>query len=76
MIRPVNIEFILPGSDIHLYLEAQLVSIRNRILHAKIVHIDIDSMTHLRRLIELNVGDDELLHRELEQLADLGQHSE
>ncbi len=28
-------------------------------------HIDIDSVTHLRRLIELNLGDPELLQREL-----------
>lgn len=33
-------------------------------------HIDLDSITHLRRLVELNLGDDELLHREL---AELGQ---
>ncbi len=30
--------------------------------------IDLDSMTHLRKLVELNLGDDELLHRELEAL--------
>lgn len=28
-------------------------------------HIDIDSITHLRRLIELNLGDETLLEREL-----------
>ena len=31
-------------------------------------HIDIDSVTHLRRLIELNLGDPELLERELSGL--------
>ncbi len=30
--------------------------------------MDIDSITELRRLIELNMGDDELLHRELHSL--------
>ncbi|THB69487.1 MAG: PilZ domain-containing protein [Gammaproteobacteria bacterium] len=30
--------------------------------------IDIDSMTHLRRLVELNMGSSELLDRELEEL--------
>ena len=34
----------------------------------------IDSATHLKRMIELNVGDEELLHRELEQL--LSEHLE
>lgn len=36
--------------------------------------IDLDSITHLRRLIELNIGNDDLLHRELEQLAELEEH--
>ena len=34
-------------------------------------HIDIDSMTNLRRLVELNLGDSELLGRELDALSDL-----
>ena len=31
--------------------------------------IDIDSVSLLRRLIELNLGNDEQLHRELSQLT-------
>lgn len=30
--------------------------------------MDIDSITHLRRLVELNLGNEELLERELEHL--------
>jgi hypothetical protein len=30
--------------------------------------MEIDSITHLRRLVELNLGDEALLERELEQL--------
>ena len=32
-------------------------------------HIDIDSITHLRRLVELNLGDGQLLERELAALG-------
>lgn len=32
-------------------------------------HIDLDSIAHLRRLVELNVGDPELLNRELSALG-------
>lgn len=32
-------------------------------------HIDIDSMAHLRRLLELNMGDEMLLRRELVELG-------
>lgn len=30
--------------------------------------IDLDSISHLRRLVELNLGDPELVHRELAEL--------
>ena len=32
-------------------------------------HIDIDSISHLRRLVELNVGDEKILNRELSSLV-------
>jgi hypothetical protein len=35
----------------------------------KCAHIDIDSMTHLKRLVELNLGDESLLQRELGALS-------
>jgi len=34
-----------------------------------VLTIDVDSMTHLRRLIELNLGDPTLLERELKALV-------
>ncbi|WP_439864012.1 PilZ domain-containing protein [Pseudomonas antarctica] len=34
-------------------------------------HIDLDSISHLRRLIELNLGDQEELERELGALLDV-----
>lgn len=36
-------------------------------LHCR--HIDLDSITDLKRLLELNLGDPELIHRELGQLG-------
>jgi len=53
------------------------------IMHVAIVHeqhdetglqcnaIDIDSVTHLRRLVELNLGDNDQLNKELSQLSRL-----
>ena len=35
----------------------------------EIRYIDLDSATHLRRLVELNLGDQSLLERELSQLV-------
>ena len=32
-------------------------------------HIDLDSISHLRRLVELNLGDPDILDRELSELS-------
>jgi len=37
----------------------------------KCEHIDIDSLSQLRRLVELNLGDSDMLERDLLSLADL-----
>ncbi|MFS1459843.1 PilZ domain-containing protein [Vibrio lentus] len=70
---PVQVSFQLTNSDINIQLEATIVSTINTSMRLRIEHLDIDSISHLKRLIELNVGDDELLYREIEHLTDLGQ---
>lgn len=40
----------------------------------KCEHIDLDSISQLRRLIELNLGDSELLERDMLALSDVGDH--
>jgi len=51
------------------------ISMETRVAHCEegragllCLTIDIDSVTHLRRLVELNLGDPELLERELSML--------
>ena len=69
---PVQVSFKLTNSDINIQLEATIVSTINTSMRLRIEHLDIDSISHLKRLVELNVGDDELLYREIEHLTDLG----
>ena len=59
---------MLPDSDIELKMEAAIVHKTPEHLGLKCTHIDVDSITHLRRIIELNIGDAELLDRELTSL--------
>ncbi|CAG19060.1 PilZ domain-containing protein [Photobacterium profundum] len=66
-----SVRFCLHECDIELVMDTQLVRHCNDYLRMRIHHMDIDSASHLKRLVELNIGTDELLHRELEQLADL-----
>jgi hypothetical protein len=57
---------IADGVRIHMqgtvaHIEADHVGVTCR-------HIDLDSAAHLRRLVELNLGDEAQLHRELQAL--------
>ncbi|WP_305906906.1 PilZ domain-containing protein [Methylomarinum sp. Ch1-1] len=40
----------------------------------KCEHIDVDSITELRRLLELNIGDSALLERDLLSLSEVNTH--
>jgi hypothetical protein len=44
-------------------LELELMHQNERTLGLMCTHIDLESITHLRRLVELNLGDSELLER-------------
>jgi len=50
-------------------LEATVVHREGGHLGLACREIDLDSMTHLRRLVELNLGDEQLLNRELSALT-------
>jgi hypothetical protein len=72
--QPVDIRFHIPESEIDISMQADIVEVSDNTLRVSIHFIDIDSISHLKRLIELNVGNDDLLHREIELLSDLGDH--
>lgn len=63
--QPIVLSCILPGSDIELKMEAEVVHHRNAQLGLKCNFIDLDSISHLKRMVELNLGDTSLLNREL-----------
>ena len=54
--------------DVELYMTLTLAHEKDGLLGFYCREIDLDSLTHLRRLIELNLGDSELLERELSAL--------
>ena len=62
--------FTLDDSDIQISMEVEATHLDDKRLGVYCHHIDIDSVSHLRRLIELNVGDSELLMRELAHLIE------
>jgi len=66
--RPV-LAHIRLGDDALVCMEVVLVRDDDGLLGFACQHIDIDSMSHLRRLVELNLGDMALLERELAALG-------
>lgn len=55
------------GSDI--CMDVEVAHREGDHLGLRCAHIDVDSITHLRRLVELNIGDPDLLERELSALG-------
>lgn len=72
--KEFEISFMLGGSDIEIRMQVELTHVASKKLGFYCHHIDIDSATHLKRMIELNIGEEQLLYRELEQL--LQEHRE
>jgi len=74
--KEYQLSFVLSGSDIEIKMQVELNHEASKKLGVYCHHIDIDSVSHLRRLIELNVGDSELLMRELAHLIEDHQQHE
>lgn len=70
---PVEVGFSFIQSEQTIQLSAGIVSISGNEIRLKISNIDIENISQLKRFIELNVGNNEILNRELEHLSDLGE---
>lgn len=62
-------------SETRLQMEVVLTRTRDELLGFVCRHIDLESISHLRRLVELNLGDQSLLERELAALGEDGERS-
>ena len=54
--------------EVVIEMQVSVSHIENDHIGFRCEHIDLDSITHLRRLVELNLGDTELLERDLSAL--------
>ncbi|WP_220814578.1 PilZ domain-containing protein [Pseudomonas paralcaligenes] len=57
-------------ANTRLQMEVVLTRTRDDLLGFVCRHIDLESISHLRRLVELNLGDESLLERELAALGE------
>jgi len=58
------------GNEARVKMEVVLTRTQSQFLGFVCRHIDLESISHLRRLIELNLGDEQLLERELAALGE------
>jgi hypothetical protein len=58
------------SEDSIILMEASVAHVENNHIGFCCHHIDLDGITHLRRLVELNTGNEDLLQRELSALKD------
>jgi hypothetical protein len=65
----VTLDVVLADGATHIQMLAEVVHISMDNIGLRRTNIDMDSIGHLRRLVELNLGDTELLERELEALG-------
>lgn len=72
--KAFKLSLLLPLSDIEISMDAKIVYSCETQLGLRCIEIDIESMGHLKRLVELNYGSATLLHRELPQF--IREHSQ
>lgn len=58
------------SDDVHILMQGHVAHREPGRLGVQCDHIDVDSISHLRRLLEVNTGNDEMLHRELSSLGE------
>lgn len=65
-----QLQFQLNESAVDLFMDVTVAHLNGTSVGVRCLTIDIDSASHLRRLLELNLGDADLLSRELTELSE------
>lgn len=68
---PIQLNLQLEGSDVMLEIGGVVCHQEEGLLGIKFLTLSLDSISHLKRLIQLNLADEELLHREISQLINI-----
>jgi len=67
---PCTLRVRLDAAGDHIRMEMNVTHVHGSYAGLVCQSIDLDSVTHLRRLVELNLGDEKLLERELSALLE------
>ena len=64
-----NLSFSLGDADVNIEFDGEITHIEKAAIGIVCNKMELESASHLKRLIELNVGSEDLLHRNLENLS-------
>jgi hypothetical protein len=65
-----QLDIEIEGANRHILMHGYIVHNANHRLGFKVKDIDVESITELRRIVELNLGDETLLKRNFKALSD------
>jgi len=66
--KSCSVDLLLGKDGETITMKGKVVHQEGQLMGIECQHIDLDSLTNLRRLMELNTGDDKLLERELDEM--------
>lgn len=69
--EPCNLSVDLAEGDALIQMTGEVAHVAGGRLGVRCKEIDLESITNLRRLVELNVGDEAILNREISALVGL-----
>ena len=69
----LKIQLKLGNDEVRIEMEAHIAHIHEDLIGLECEHIDLESMTHLRRILELNLGDPDLMEREIPEMISIYQ---
>jgi hypothetical protein len=64
-----TLEILLEPQEVVITMKGNMVHSEEGHLGFRCAHIDLESISHLKRLVELNLGDEAVLERELSELV-------
>lgn len=67
--QPITLTLTLSDNSTHIVMEGKVAHVDEASLGMVCDNIDVESVSHLRRIVELNTGSQDLLERELEALV-------
>lgn len=70
---PCNLHVELAGGGTSIQMAGEIAHVEDGRLGIRCTEIDLESITNLRRLVELNLGDEEALNREIATMVHIGE---